>query len=292
LTDTSTSAVNASGAGTLESLAVSVLHRMDAWGVAMVSGGLALWLHDAISAGSLVLVGTLGLAYGIGYAVNDYYDAPDDALDEQDAHRNFFVGHPQKTSIIRVVLVVALVPMFAGFAVFGPAGVAAFGIAVFMVFAYSAPPFRFKNRPGMDLLVHACFVQTYPYVVCVLLGGGTWSATDNYMVSINFLASLSGQLAQQIRDLEVDLKTSRTFVTWAGPATSSYFLKAVTLALGAVTVTGFVSGQIPWLLLPLTFMFAPAFLARLRGSGQRSRRVQTLVTALAMIYVAWLFAAV
>ncbi len=76
------------GAATLARDAVgSMMHRIDAWGVALVVCALALVTHDAVTGTTLILMFTVGLAYWLGYTVNDFFDAPFDAKDRKGAIR-------------------------------------------------------------------------------------------------------------------------------------------------------------------------------------------------------------
>lgn len=254
----------------------------------MISCGIALWLHGNASLDGLILVTTIGIAYWFGYAVNDYFDAPDDALDERDGHRNPFVGPPIPAHIVRVCAILIVALICAGFARFGAAGLAAFSLALLVVFAYSAPPARLKHRPGWDVATHALFVQTYPFALGVVLMDASWQFADTYIAGTCLLASMSGQVAQQIRDIEVDARTGSTFVTALGERRGKQTLVAITVLLGVVVVLGLVVGVIPRVLAPLAVAFLPAFVARVRGVGARSQHLQAACSAFALLYAIYL----
>jgi 4-hydroxybenzoate polyprenyltransferase len=262
----------------------STLHRMDAWGLTLIIGMLAVYIHNAFTVDAAILLATLCFAYYFGYTVNDYFDAPHDALDEQGAHRNFFVSVfvPQRLAIAGFITSCAL--LLLGFGYFGVSGILLFLLSLFIIWSYSAPPIILKSRPGLDLLTHAVFVQTFPYVVCVLLLDLTWRTTDTYIVVINLLSSASGQLAQQLRDYEVDLKTSSTFTTAFGLALSRQCLAAMSISLAVVILAGFVLGHLPIVLLPVILIAAPVFYLRAKGQGATSRRYATVATSLALAY--------
>ena len=46
-------------------------------------------------------------------------------------------------------------------------------LSLLVMWTYSGRPFRLKSRPGLDLLTHALFVESYPYMVTLLLLGVT-----------------------------------------------------------------------------------------------------------------------
>ncbi|MEJ2087429.1 MAG: UbiA family prenyltransferase [Gammaproteobacteria bacterium] len=264
------------------------MHRADAWGVAIVLGVVAMLLHSAFGAPGCALTATLSFAYLFGYLVNDYFDAPEDARDVQGEHRNLFVLHPVSQTFARVAFGLSAAVVLAGFLTFGRAGLMWFGMSIAVIWSYSAPPVRLKSRPGLDLVTHAVFVQTYPYLLFLVLLELDITALDYFILAVCFLSSLSGQLAQQIRDYQVDLLTGATFTTRWGLRPARYLLSAITLALGAVVLAGFLFGLMPLTLLPFVVLFVPVFLMRIRGVGRTSRAyaVWSVVTALG--YIAWL----
>ncbi len=264
------------------------MHRIDAWGVALVVCALALVTHDAVTGTTLILMFTVGLAYWLGYTINDYFDAPFDAKDRKGAHRNFFVAHrvPKGWAVAAYVVAVALV--LSGFARFGLIGIVIFGVCVAAMWAYSAPPVRLKSRPGLDLVWHALFVQTFPYVLCVILIDATWTMLDYVLISINVFASLSGQLAQQVRDFDVDSSTDRTFATTVGLRAARMTLQILTVCLGVIVVVGFATEIVPWYLAPIAIAFVPVLLRRLQGSGERRRVVMYYCTGFSLVYAAGL----
>jgi hypothetical protein len=92
-----------------------------------------------------------------------------------------------------------------------------------VAWAYSAPPLRLKMRPGLDLLTHALFVQTFPYVVSLVLIRARWGLLDWVLLAILFLASLTAQLEQQARDFVVDVAGGWYLHHLAGAGSNSKF---------------------------------------------------------------------
>lgn len=264
----------------------SLTHRIDAWGVALVICALALVIHDALRPQTILLAGAIGLASWLGYAVNDYFDAPFDARDESGGHKNFFVAHDVPRRVAGLLYVVVAGVVLAGFAQFGTRGILAFAVAVAAMWSYSVPPIRLKSRPGLDLASHALFVQTFPYILCLVLIDATWGPVDYVLVAANLFASLSGQLAQQVRDYEVDLATDRNFATSVGLGPARRSLQLSTATLGAVVTVGFVLNLVPWYLAPVALAFVPALVGRLRGSGARRPIVVYCCTGFALAYSA------
>ena len=264
-------------------------YRIDAWGVAFIICLVACLLHDALSSSMLWLSVAMAAVYWLGYAVNDYFDAAVDAQDPAKGARNFFVSHPISKRAAQIGFLVIIALLFLPFVQFRVQGVSIFGICVCILWLYSAPPVRLRSRPGWDLLIHALFVQTFPYLVCLILIGARWTSLDYILLAINFLSSLSGQLAQQIRDLRVDSLTEGNFTTRVGRTVSLRCLKSVTLTVLLLTSLSLLSRVIP-------LAFAPLFLAALPSLGQRivgngtplPRRVIHVSVTVALLYTALL----
>jgi len=68
------------------------VNHIDAWGVALIIAALALVVHGSLSFRYAAVLLAVAGAYWLGFAYNDYQDAPFDALDGEKGHKNFFVG--------------------------------------------------------------------------------------------------------------------------------------------------------------------------------------------------------
>jgi hypothetical protein len=79
-----------------------ISNHMDAWQVALVIATLPLLIHGAIRRETAVLALAIGVGYWFAFALNDYFDAPFDRLDEQKAQRNFFVQQPTPRWLVAV----------------------------------------------------------------------------------------------------------------------------------------------------------------------------------------------
>ncbi len=265
------------------------LNHVDAWGIATIASLLALVVHQALTMDGLWLVLVFGLGYWLAFAVNDYFDAPYDQLDPAKAKGNFFIGLIDRPRVRRILwamffVLVGVIAMI--FLRFGWAGVIVLAVSLSVMLAYSAPPVRLKNRPGLDLLVHALFVETFPYVATVYLIGGTWGSVDFFLVFIAFMASLSAQLEQQLRDFEVDQATGGTSATLLGRRATYVLLVLATLLLIFGAVAYHMWRPLPWYLIPFAFIALPVLLHRLvRGPNRpRSRWLVYVSAAAGLIY--------
>lgn len=260
-------------------------HRMDAWGVALIVASLPLIVHARVEPRSLLLVLAITAMYAFAYALNDYFDAPYDAHDARKSLTNPFVfsAFSRRTATIAMCLVLGF--LVAVFAAFGIAGLASLALFLAVAWGYSSPPLRLKSRPGIDLLTHAVFVQSYPYALMVLLMGHGWLRADFALVAINFLGSLTGQLAQQVRDFEVDSKTDSNLATAIGLGPTRVLLRAATAATMLTVGLSLYFGIVPLALLPLAIVAFPRFALRLVPDRAKGSMVSRSEIPVAMGFV-------
>lgn len=261
-------------------------NHADAWIVTLVVVLMALLIHDAVTWQNLYLMVGITAGYWLAFAMNDYYDAPHDALEPSKASRNFFVQvNPGKLQIGGVIAVMAVL-LFPAFAQFGWQGILVVAVSLFFMWAYSAEPLRLKSRPGLDLLTHVIFVETYPYVATLFLIGATWLQVDSVVVICAMLASLTAQLEQQIRDYDVDIQSGRTFTTVVGIPVSALLLRLATVALIIVAAFFLLNGTIPLVFLPVALIPLPALLHRLvrEPGAPRSQRYVHAAVIMGVLY--------
>lgn len=263
------------------------LNHLDAWGTALIVSALALLIHDAFSPRTLLLLLALTTGYWLAFTLNDYFDAPFDAVDRSKAQRNFFVQHSLGKGRALLVALFVTVLIGAAFLQFGLRGLLSLALGLFVMWGYSAPPLRFKSRPGVDLLIHAVFVETFPYLVVLILIDATWQPLDYVILAILFLSSTAAQLEQQLRDFEVDSQTGRTFATTFGRRPTRWLLRLISALLILVFVTNVVNGTIPAYIAVFGLITLPIMLSRLlrrRGSRQSEKLVMALATT-ALLYM-------
>lgn len=269
-----------------------LLNHIDAWTTAFIIATLAAGLHGALNARSIPVIAAIAVVYWYGFAVNDYFDAPEDAAQPDKNGSNFFAHrHVSPWLVLGAGMAVfgATLAVFARFnALLGMGYVLAGGFAVW---SYSAPPLRLKARPGIDLLMHATFVQTWPYVVAVTILGLPWQPFDTAILTVFALTSLTAQLEQQQRDYASDRNHGRTFTTRVGLQTAAWLLRGATALLMVAGVWFLASGALPLYIAPIAVIALPVLLHRfLRPPGTgRSERLAMLTTVLALAYGIGLF---
>lgn len=260
---------------------------MDAWGVALIIAALALGVHDALSLQTAPILLAVAGSYWLGFAFNDYHDAPFDALDEEKGRGNFFVASPLPGRWVAIGLAaVGLVFVAGALAVYGSRGILILALSLSAIWAYSARPLRLKSRPGFDLITHILFVEAYPYIVTIVLLGVAWTRLDAILIAIFLVGSLGAQLEQQLFDFELDARTEPNFTTWLGPKRTMRLLRVITVILAAIGIVFALEGTIPLYLIPFGLIAAPMLAHRfLRGPGRRRPRILTFGTlAAALLY--------
>ena len=268
-----------------------LFNHVDAWQVALIIAALALLNHDVVNSKSTTLILAIGAGYWLAFALNDYFDAPDDALDAVKARRNFFVAHPASARDLLVSTGLISIGIMVVFAQFGLRGAGWLLISYVAMWAYSAPPLRLKNRPMFDLLMHTFFVQTYPYFLTLTLIQASWTRLDGAMLLILFFASLTVQVEQQLRDFEGDRVNGRNFTIMFGRLNSIRFLKWATLLLIGIAAWVVLDGTIPRFLLPFGLISLPALLHRIirPNEASRSQRLVIFSTTAGFLYTAVIF---
>jgi 4-hydroxybenzoate polyprenyltransferase len=247
------------------------LNHADAYLLTMIIAGSALVLHEAASPLSLCLVLALVVCYWWGFALNDYYDAPFDSLDEAKGKRNFFVENPLSLKQITLLSLLLLSPVAALFLSFGWRGFVAFCVGIFIMWAYSAPPLRLKTRAGLDLWAHMLFVQSFPYALMLFVLQLPFTALDGVLLLFFLLGSLTAQLEQQIRDYPVDSQQETNFTVRFGIKVSVRLLRALTVAFILLVCAAVYWRILPLWLIPYTLIGLPILLHRFLRDWQAPR---------------------
>lgn len=264
---------------------------MDAWQVALVIATLPVLIHDAIRWETAVLILAVGVGYWFAFALNDYFDAPYDRLDAQKAQGNFFVQVSVQGWIVALFSTGLLASLAVAFAQFGWTGWLLWGVCCFVAWAYSAPPLRLKMRPGLDLVTHALFVQTFPYFICMVFIQADWGLLDWVLLAILFFASLTAQLEQQVRDFAVDVRSGGTFTTRMGITAVLKGLRLATAVCLLIALLAILNGTIPWFLLPFGLISLPPLLHRFwrQPEKPRSERLVIFSTTAGFVYTGIIF---
>ena len=263
-------------------------NHADAWIVTFAITSGVLILHDFFSWSAALLVFSITTGYWLAFALNDYFDSDVDRLDPVKKHRNFFTQNGISSTFALIGFLVAAVIIAPGMLQFGWNGFIVSAVCVAVMWAYSAPPIRLKSRPGIDLPVHALFVETFPYLLVMFLLGLVWTTLDFVILGLGVMASLTAQLEQQIRDVEVDRASGETTFTLSiGVDRALILLKLLSVLMVAYGLCFMALGVIPLWIAPIGLFAVPAVLSRLwRQPGeQRPEHLIRPVVYLVVVYV-------
>lgn len=257
----------------------------DAFVTSMIISMIAVIIHDAQSFSSLLLVLIIGIGYTLGFAINDYFDRDVDVNDRSKAQNNFFVYNSNKLgltilcTLFLFLLVIAVSYAFKGLFVYF--------IAIIAFWTYSAKPFRFKNRPGIDLLIHGTFIETYPYFVTLYLLNFEVKSIDYLMMSILCLNSMINQIGQQLRDYDVDLLRETNFTIKIGPSTSKTIYRVMSGFIVILPLMALKSFTENYILLPTIVFLLPIFFLRFLSDYDTNKphRIYDLTLAIVFLYL-------
>ncbi len=279
-----------------------VFNHVDAWALTLIIVIFALLIHDAITFRNLLLAVAISLGYWLAFALNDYYDAPYDAQEPKKAERNFFVQlqtlsssegvlSPLPQQLFWLIWWGTCTFLIFAFAQYGLRGLTILIVCFIVMWAYSAPPLRLKSRPGLDLLTHAIFVETFPYLITLILIDVVWLKLDYILLTLAILSSLAAQLEQQIRDFDVDSRTDKNFTTTIGLPISTTLLKIVTIVGVTLFLYFSITRQIPLWISGFLFLGIPIAVHRLMRppDAPRSEKLTFILVVTCLIYSAVLF---
>lgn len=223
----------------------------DAWITAIIFSLIPQVIHRSLTISGFHLALSFGIGYGLGFAVNNYFDSELDSKDPEKSKRNFFVDNnlSRRTALIILFLIFAYFTYTA--LQFGIKGLIAMISLSSIIWAYSAKPFHFKTRIGWDLLIHALFVQTTPYLITLWLLNLHPFAFDYLMLFILAISSTSGQIAGQLRDYEVDKLTHETTVIKLGYRRSQLIYQFLIWSIIIGVLVAIIAGFVVYSLIPL-----------------------------------------
>jgi 4-hydroxybenzoate polyprenyltransferase len=217
------------------------------------------------------------LAVGFAFMINDVEDAPDDALTPIKAQRNpVSAGILSPRSARRASFIVAVIAalVYAGLGL-GPfiAGLACLALAYY----YSSRPIRLKAIPVADLVSHALLLAGLQFLAAYLTfdGGFVWQWVFPFVLVLAL--SVYGQLFNELRDLDGDLKAGVTHTASLLGSRAAHRLMMVCFYAGSISafITILVVRLIPlWVLLVMVALAGLLFLYRLLSVGRAHSTIE------------------
>lgn len=255
---------------------ISSLVRTE-WVAAMSLALIAMLVGGKVSNDGLLLALGIGIGYAFGFALNDYFDRSYDDGDESKSARNLFVKREIGSKFILILGFLSIVVLFFIFSRFGRLGLEFLILSLFVSWAYSAKPLRFKSRPGFDLIVHSLFLSTYPYFMTVVLLDLSWTNLHFAILLVTSLFSLGNQLENQLKDFRIDKLNDTNFTTLVGYRNSLILFRFSSLILLLSSMSLLI--WLPRSLWPVLLFVSPVLVERvIRNENWNPLMVQKLKT--------------
>jgi hypothetical protein len=270
-----------------------VFNHVDAWGVALNAALVAALLHPPLTLPAVGTAVIIALTYLLGFAVNDYHDRHVDRDDPNKVGRNPFVLRDIPLRWAYAGFGVAIVLLAAGVLGYGLRGWLSVVVGVWALWAYSSPPLRLKAVPGVDLLMHVAFVETFPYALMLFYREYPVTWVDVVLLTLFGLGSLASQLEQQARDYAIDSRYEQNFTIRFGLAVNRRLMRAAVLMALMVGFTGLLTGGLPPIIWPYGLALLPLMLRRLLPAGKRQnwmsgKGLAYVTLGLVSAYTLWL----
>jgi 4-hydroxybenzoate polyprenyltransferase len=170
------------------------------------------------------------LAVGFAFMINDVEDAPDDAMSPAKAQRNPISSGDLSPTFARLLSLTVAVLAAIVYASLGPGPFVAGLACLVLAYLYSSRAIRLKATPVADLASHALILAGLQFLAAYLtFDGGTvpqWASSLAFVLAI----SLYGQLFNELRDFDGDLKAGVTHTaSLLGRRTTHSLMMAVLL---------------------------------------------------------------
>jgi 4-hydroxybenzoate polyprenyltransferase len=203
------------------------------------------------------------LAVGFSFMINDVEDASDDALNPAKVNRNPVSAGHLSVPVAYVASFAVAILAGGAYAFLGPIpfwlGIACLAIGLL----YSWRVVRLKRIPIVDLISHGLLLAGLQFLCAYFTfapnGGGEWIAPFIFIVAI----SLYGELYNEVRDLEGDLKAGVTHTAAiVGERAAHVMMYLLLIAAGVAFVYSVVVGLIPLWVLAVLIVLGAILLAR------------------------------
>ncbi|MFX0065742.1 MAG: UbiA family prenyltransferase [Candidatus Hermodarchaeota archaeon] len=223
------------------------------------------------------------------FVINDYFDAPYDALNPKKCERNFFCNKRIRNHLLLVFLTIVL--PIACMVIFSCLlGLELFILTILVLligFFYSAPPFRLKEMPIADFASHGIYVGSYFF----LIGATAIISLYNLLKEPLFLLLMfftwvdGAQLHyfSQLLDYDIDYEGSqRTTSVWLGRKNSLLLLKGIVIVMLLCLPLYFYLNDTLWQVIPLLFIqiiiilglaLIGVYLWQVRGGSEKFEKI-------------------
>ena len=175
------------------------------------------------------------LAVGFAFMVNDVEDAPDDAMTPAKARRNPVSSGDISPRFARVLSFTVAVVATILYASLGLGPFLTGAACIVLAYLYSSRRVRLKSTPVADLVSHALILAGLQFLAAYLtFDGGTFAQSASAFALVVAI-SLYGQLFNELRDFDGDLKAGVTHTASLLGRQTAYSLMMVWLSIGVAS---------------------------------------------------------
>ncbi len=197
-------------------------------------------------------------AVGFAFMINDVEDADDDALNPAKIKRNPISCRMISPRVGYIASYATLVISALLYALLGTIPFIIGVISLIIGFLYSWRRVRIKSMPFVDLVVHCMMLAGFQYLPAYFAYTSAINASFWWPFIAVISISMYGELFNELRDLEGDLKAGVKHTASLLGERNSKLLANILLVIGlvALIVTLFVVQLIPWWVLILMVAIA------------------------------------
>ncbi len=172
--------------------------------------GLAIFLIGALASQRIIFEHFIGAIIAIllctsSITINHYFDVETDRKSKQLYRFPVAAGKISKKTAAVFSLVVVLASIFLSFFLNSNSLLLVL-FANFMVFTYSAPPIRIKERPFFETIWNGIGYGWIPFYLALFVSGIQINLAQHVLGLVPFFISASGHILLQVRDIEDDKK--------------------------------------------------------------------------------------
>jgi len=162
------------------------------------------------------------------FSVNNCFDVQSDEQQEEKTRKNpIAAGHMTLKEGLILSFLLGSIGLGVTFIWFNGESFLLYSFLLFLGFAYSVPPLRFKSVPIIDLISHGLFFGTLLFQYGLLIAGSM--ALEFFPISISiFICSIIFELRNHLDDIQADKSSgTRTTACWLGPIKTRDLLRSL-----------------------------------------------------------------
>lgn len=173
--------------------------------------GLAIFIIGILSTGVYLFTHIIGAIVAIllctaSITLNHYFDYNTDKKSKQLYRFPVAAGRISKSTALIFSVLTMLISILLTYIFLDILSLYLVLFANFMIYSYSAPPLRIKERPYLEIFWNAAGYGWVPYYLALFISGISITISHHLLGLIPFFISGSGHILLQVRDIKDDIK--------------------------------------------------------------------------------------